>query len=53
MTAKLPPTTWEVRCEACGWSSGPQVSVEKARKKLKEHNNNNAHRDFDDVPLFP
>lgn len=46
------PTTWEVRCEACGSSSGPQATVAKAQKWLKDHVNNNQHRDFEDVPMF-
>lgn len=38
-------------CE-CGWDSGYHDSIQSVQKALKAHNDNDAHRDFVDVPVF-
>lgn len=36
----------------CGWSSGPQESVQKMQKAAKQHKDDTAHTGTSDTPLF-
>lgn len=42
---------WKAVCQ-CGWTTGYVESASKAQKAMKQHLDNDPHRDYVDVPLI-
>ena len=42
--------SYTVTCLTCGWTAGPFTTATKAQKEAKQHDNEQPHRDYDDIP---